>query len=431
MTDTHDEIRALRVMVDELKAEPPPELPWDAIEQRLMARVAARDAAGARARASWMQPDSAVSRALGVCAAAAAIAIGVSGFGQPSERSSAPSRADTSVSPVARRDPPRRVDANAVASAPGATRGERDLRALTVGDVIESGDAPITFARDGLVAWTLASHSAVRVRSMGNGGNGVGHTVALDRGSIRAEVTPRDLAEGLVEAFAVEVGKTRVAVHGTAFSVSIEADRAIVDVEHGAVAIGPVGHVGVTTGHLLIGPKRASFSLDGARSGLLLPRDPTPAPVVALAPRPLAAAPAAPIEAVEPGPAPAVAQAVEPVARARQPQPIAAGPAAPPQAPKPEAAAPAPPPAAPLLTVAAVRARLDQCFRTTYEPGSSAVQISVSSTLRVSLHADGSVRSARFDPPLKPEMVGCAGSIMGGRFAEGTGNIDIPVSYRP
>ena len=83
-------------------------------------------------------------------------------------------------------------------------------------------------------------------------------------------MTPRDPSEGLVEAFAVEVGGTRVAVHGTAFSVKREGDRVLVDVVHGTVAVGPVGHVGATTGHLLVGPSRASFSLDGGRTARLL-----------------------------------------------------------------------------------------------------------------------------------------------------------------
>jgi hypothetical protein len=431
VSDTHDEIRALRVMVDELKAEPVPELPWDAIEQKLLARVEQRDRATARDRARWLRPGTALTRSLGVCAAAAAIALGVSGFGQPSDGSPLGSRSPQATPSGAHQAEPRHVDVAAVALAPRASKGERDLGALAVGDIVESGDAPIAFARAGLVAWTLAPHSAVRVRSMGDATSGVGHTVALERGSIRAEVTPRDPSEGLVEAFAVEVGKTRVAVHGTAFSVSMTSDRAIVDVEHGAVAVGPVGHIGATTAHLLVGPKRASFSLDGGRTALLLPRDPSPSVGVRIAALP-PTAPAAPppAQASEPVPAPIAEPPahVEPVARARQPQPVAA---ATPPAPKPEVAEPVAPAAPPLLTVASVRARLQQCFRSTYEPGSSSVQISVSSTLRVSVNPDGSVRSARFDPPLKPEMVGCAGGIMGGRFAEGTGNVDIPVSYRP
>ena len=173
----------------------------------------------------------------------------------------------------------------AVAFEPGSVR-VRDLSALRVGDVVEAGDAPVPLRprRAGDVgdgARLRGARALHRSRwgrppcprpSPAKGASGVGYTVALERGAIRAEVTPRDPSEGLVEAFAVEVGGTRVAVHGTAFSVKIEGDRAIVDVEHGAVAVGPVGHVGATTGHLLVGPSRASFSLDGGRTARLLAR---------------------------------------------------------------------------------------------------------------------------------------------------------------
>ena len=417
MSEKHDDIRALRVMVEELRAEPPPELPWDTIEQRLLAQIT-RESATRRARAE----GSPIARVLGFAAAAAVIALGIGGAVGAADLPR-PAAAHT-----------RRVEAAHVALAPGeaGARGDRDLRALEVGDVIEAGAAPITFAREGLVAWTLAPGSALRVRSMGAARSGVGHTVALERGSIRAEVTPRDAAEGLVEAFAVEAMGTRVAVHGTAFSVTLVDGRAVVDVEHGAVAIGPIGHVGTTTGHLLVGPTRASFSLDGARSARLLPRAaPAPAPIAAALPDPAHDhAPgevAAPPER-EPDAPPAAAPHAVPVS-ARAPEP--ASPAIAPPVPEPSVAALPAPAAPPPLTVATVRAHLLQCFRTAYEPGSSSVQISVSSTLRLALNPDGSVRSARFEPPLKPEMVACTGSIMGGRFADAGAAVDVPVTYRP
>lgn len=412
MSETHDDIRALRVMVEELRAEPPPELPWDTIEQRLLAQIT-RESATRRARAE----GSPIARVLGFAAAAAVIALGIGGAVGGAEL------------PRVAAAHARHVEATRVALAPGeaGARGDRDLRALEVGDVVEAGAAPITFAREGLVAWTLAPGSALRVRSMGAARSGVGHTVALERGSIRAEVTPRDAAEGLVEAFAVEAMGTRVAVHGTAFSVTLVDGRAVVDVEHGAVAIGPIGHVGTTTGHLLVGPTRASFSLDGARSARLLPRAaPAPAPIAAALPDP--ARGPAPGEAA----APPEREPDAPPAPATQAVPVSArAPAIAPPVPEPSVAALPAPAAPPPLTVATVRAHLQQCFRTAYEPGSSSVQISVSSTLRLALNPDGSVRSARFEPPLKPEMVACAGSIMGGRFADAGAAVDVPVTYHP
>jgi hypothetical protein len=300
-----------------------------------------------------------------------------------------------------------------------------------VGDVIRAGDAPVRFSQAGLVSWTLEPGSALRVRS-----TGVGHTVALESGSIRAEVTPRDPSEGLVEAFAVEVGRTRVAVHGTAFSVTIEGPRAVVDVEHGAVAVGPIGNAGATTGHLLVGPARASFSLDGGHTARLLDRPLQATASAAPAPAPVAAAdtearadraalhdePAAP--PVE-RPAPGAAQAPGAVAPAH-------GSAHPAEGAAPALAAAPAAPEPPRLTVATVRARLDRCFRQTFEAGSFAPGFSTSHTLHIEVKPDGSVLSARFDPPLKPEMASCAGgAIFGGRFADDTGHLDIPITFQP
>jgi hypothetical protein len=411
VSETHDEIRALRVMVEELRAEEPPELPWDTIEQRLLARIA-RSAASAGPGlvhlAPRRAPVSAFPRVLMFAAAAAAIALGIGTIAGSGEM------------PRAEAPAAHPVDAATVAEAPGA--------ALRAGDVIEAGAGPFAFGRSGLVTWTLAPGSAARVRSMGERGSGVGHTVALERGTIRAEVTPRDPAEGLVEVFAVEVGGTRVAVHGTAFSVTIDGGRAVVDVEHGAVAVGPVGHVGATTGHLLVGPARAVFSLDGGPEARMLPREAQVVAVAALSPAP----PSAPA----PAPQPVVtgdtaAPPVAVVAAHAEPQgPIAAVAVPAKSLPAPEKqAVEAPVPAAPALTEATVRARLAQCFRHTHDLDASST-FSVESTLRLKIRADGSA-SGHFDPPLKPEFTVCAGTAIAGRFAEGERTLDIPFVFKP
>jgi FecR protein len=412
VSQTHDEIRALRVMVDELRAEPPPELPWEAMERRLLASIAEQPAIRRFAATPGPRPEtSPFARVLGFAAVAAALALAIG------------SVAGSGEMPVAATPARHTIDAAAVALAPAGEGSPRahELSALHTGDVVDSGEAAVSFGQAGLVTWTLAPHSVVRVRS-----TGIGHTLALESGSLRAEVTPRDPAEGLVEAFAVEVEGTRVAVHGTAFSVKREGAWATVDVEHGAVAIGPVGYVGATTGHLLVGPARASFSLDGGRNARLLamggPESPPKPPgdvVAALIATPIlpSSGGAPTVAAVEEAPTPAAAS--KPVLAVRAPaHPVAEPPA-------PEA-----PSAPPRLTVAVVQGRLDRCFRQHYEASTSGVRVSVASTLSIDVNADGTW-SARFSPPLKPEMQDCAGSAMGGRFADGAGHIDIPVSFQP
>ena len=402
MSEPNDDVQGLRLLVEELRAEEPPELPWDAIERRLMAEIARRERVentrAARGRAG-------LSQAFAFAAAAACLVLG--GFAAGSGEHYGPPREatrDVSVASVA-----------LAPSEPGA-RGERDLLALMPGDVIQAGDAPVTFSHADTLAWRLAPESSLVVRSLGH--DGVGHTVALERGSIRAEVTPRDPSEGLIEAFAVEVGNTRVAVHGTAFTVTRDGDRVIVDVEHGSVAVGPitrgspVGQAFMTTGHLLIGPRRASFSLDGGRSARFLPREEaSPAKLSAATP---VAAPTHDDPARSPSPP-------QEAREARAPAPIhAPPPQGAPSLPEPTAKPSLPEPA--LLTVASVRAQLAQCFAKTYEVGS----FSVSSTFRLVLKPDGSVQSARFDPPVKPEFQVCASGAIAGRFAEGPGPLDIP-----
>jgi hypothetical protein len=439
VSQTHDEIRALRVMVDELRAEPPPELAWDAVEQRLLARLAQedRDAHGSVRKlhtrtlfapgSAQKAPASSFSRVVGFAAAAAVLAFGVGSMSRSAE--------------IAGTDAPPRhvVEVSSFGAAPGSSA--RDLSRLAQGDVVEAGDAPVTFAQAGLVAWTLAPGSALRVSSVG-----VGHTVTLERGAIRAEVTPRDPSEGLVEAFAVEVGGTRVAVHGTAFSVKIAGDRILVDVEHGTVAVGPKGHVGVTTGHMLVGPTRASFSLDGGRSARLVDRTPDAFVTMTAAParsEPVAMAlpgsePVAVPAVVPPGDAPVAADhgAAHPIDGALAVVAPRHGAAAHPAPAAQPAAAPAAPPEPPRLTADIVRARLERCFRqqadATRESGVSTLHIDpISTTLSIDLNPDGTTRSSRFTTRIKTELVLCAGSAISGRFADGLGHVDIPVTFQP
>ena len=412
--------RALRVMTEELRAEATPELPWAEVERKLMLEVVKRDAASQAREAA--APRSAFMQTFAFAAVAALIALGVSTAG------------GGGAAPTATRPEPVAVDIAQIQAASGEP-GAHDLAKVNAGDVIVTGEAAVTFRREGVVAFTLAPSSRITVRSTGDS-RGVGTTVQLEQGAIHAEVTPRAAAEGLVEAFAVEVERTRVAVHGTAFSVGRTATGILVDVEHGTVAVGPAGNVGVTTGHLLVGPSRASFSLDGGRLARFLPRDPAPQIVAVAAPSPgvvTGATLAGAVAVVDPQEVAVAAPGVYAALPAHLGAPSIAAPIAAPGAPIAEVAVVAPavvaPPAA--LSEAVIVARLRQCFERSYAADSgAAVPLSVVSTLHLSLQADGSVRSAIFNPPLKPELMACAGGAISGKFAEGNRRIDLPVSFR-
>src|SRR4029079_6822731 len=136
------------------------------------------------------------------------------------------------------------------------------LRDSIPAEAAESGAEPLSYHRAGVVSFTLAPRSRVEMASSDPGSM----TVTLIHGSIHADVIPHPNGE----AFAVEIDRTRVAAHGTSFTVTRHENHAMVDIEHGAVAVGPVGHPGSTQGWLLVGPDRAMFSLDGAREATWL-----------------------------------------------------------------------------------------------------------------------------------------------------------------
>jgi ferric-dicitrate binding protein FerR (iron transport regulator) len=417
-----------------LRAEEPPEPRWDAIERELFARLEA-PAPAVRAARPQRSP---LGRALAFAAAAAAIALVVLA-------------ASRSAPPVASVAAPRARDLAEVPWAAGGAgaAGDRDFRALRSGDSIETADAAVSFIDAGSVRWTLLPRSRVVVRAVGAAG--VGHVVALEQGSLRAEVVTRAPEEGLVEAFAVDVGGTRVAVHGTLFTVTRLDDRVEVDVEHGTVAVGPAAYRGATTARLLVGPSRGTFSLDGGRAARLLPRPAQPegAPSVAT-PAPSPRSPAADAQAPSKAAAGrAVAALAEESAEPAEPA-EAAGVARPAESAEPDApelAAPLPPssvepapvPAAPApeagaaplpsrLTPASVQALLSGCFARESARGSSSVRRSVVSTLRISVRPDGGIAALRFDPPLRPALQACAEGLYRGRFAGGPQQIDIPLT---
>ncbi|WP_437874997.1 FecR domain-containing protein [Sorangium sp. So ce513] len=437
--------RAREHMEQLLRAEEPPEPRWDAIERELFARI--EEPAPVRRAAPPRR--SPLGRALGFAAAAAAIAFAILAAG----RSAPP----VAVAPA----PPRARDLAEIPRAPGAA-DDLDFRALRPGDSVETAAYAVSFADVGSVRWTLLPDSRAVVRAVGAAG--VGHVIALERGSVRADVVTRAPEEGLVEAFAVEVDGTRVAVHGTLFTVTRLDGRVEVDVEHGTVAVGPAAYRGATTARLLVGPSRGTFSLDGGRDARLLqrPAEQDSAPAAA-SPPPPAPPPAPPQPATadahppsgsaaaagvvahdEERAAPAASSVAEPIAPppAEPPpaepastyaEPAAAPPSvAPPPAAQPSAAAPAavaqqasPPP---VLTPASVQSLLSSCFARETAGGSTSVRRSIVSTLRISVRPDGRVAGVRFDPPLRPALQACAEGLYRGRFAGGPRQIEIPLT---
>lgn len=385
----HDRTReVLRALVVELRDEPTRELDWGRVDATVRGLPALEPA---RRRPLWTV--GALAATLAGLAAALGLAMAPD----------APKPA-ASVDQAARRA----IDPTAIPRAPGEG-GALDLAALHEGDLVEATSTALTFVRTAAVRWTLAPSSRARIRALGR--DGVGHVVALEEGSLQADVTPRPASEGLVEAFAVEVGATRVAVHGTSFRVTRRDADVVVAVERGAVAVGPVGHVGATTGRLLVAPMRAAFSLDGGRSARFISAEEAAAPSLTERSRPLGAAPSIPSER-HPPPA----------------EPNRARPAVA-DAPRGDAAPAKAAGAAPHLTSAAVQATLARCFDDAFAARSSNVKLTVSSTLHLDLRGDGTIAAARFEPPLLPALQACAERMMSGAFSGQERTMSIPIQF--
>ncbi|HEX3345602.1 MAG TPA: FecR domain-containing protein [Polyangiaceae bacterium] len=279
--------------------------------------------------------------------------------------------------------------------------------ALHEGNLVEARGAQATLERVGKLTLVFERGSRATVTHVDGA-----LVLALESGAVEAQVVP--VPSG--EAFAVDVGHSRVAVHGTHLRVARIADHVVVDLSEGVVSLGEAPRVGSTLGALLTAPAHAEFTANEPEATLALSHDPaavrapvtlgasTPArsalPSVALSPPPR-------VEPGEPKPAAVVAAPHEGHA-ANSPSRVAAAAEANPEA----------------VIASAVRACLAE------RPRADNVTVVVSTTVHVGVGADGVVTSARFDPPVAPDVNACAsGAIYKARFAHG-GSVTIPVDLK-
>ncbi len=274
---------------------------------------------------------------------------------------------------------------------------------LALGDEIETRGVSATIDRPGKLTLVLEAGSRARVT----------HTqgalvLALESGAVEAQVVP--VASG--EAFAVDIEGTRTAVHGTHLRVariagagSTDAERVEIDLNEGVVVVGPAPREGSTLGTLLTAPAHADFDPAEPSSSLAVGHDPAAvrAPVAIAAASPsagnaaslLVPAPSHPVEA-RPSPTGVTAGSVLPPARL----PPSASSAVP------TPAEPAADPDAATTLAAAVRACLAS------RPSSENVTVEVHTTLHVELDDAGNARSARFEPPVAPDVNTCAAAVI-------------------
>ena len=391
--------QALAALTKEASEQPLPEIDWERLESKVLAGCAITTAPATVtsriARAPWAPAPPTWSSSpwpMAIAAAAAAAVI----VGNPAGSLDAPGRPERAHSVTK----PRSSIAN--------------LGSLDVGDVAETGLHSAVYDEPGVARVALAPSSRFEVVANDlDAERAGGMTVALSHGSIHADVTPR--TDG--EVFAVEVERTRIAVHGTSFTVSREGDRVVVDVAHGSVAVGPVGHRGATHGWLVVGPDRASFSLDGARAAAWL----GPAPSTASASVQPTAEPIAAVvanTAASRAKRPSITGTASPrvdmtaagsnkgevaVATGTNPKVTGWGEGA--------TAVGRDPSEQEAAEVAAILRHLSAC----YEKQASAfgVRFSVESSLTLTILQSGAIREGVFLPPLSPTLMSCADKAIG------------------
>ena len=344
MSQPGTEMRALRQVVRDLVAEPVPSVDFDRMEDTLRRKLQCeppRRAPAPRTMAVWL------AAALAATAVAAAAVLG-------------PRWASPESAPVGRGAP-----TQPAAAEEEVVQGDR----LLVGQRLVTSAAPLRVEHPERASWTLAPHSSARlVRS------GEQIAVELQFGALLASVAPSSRPES----FAVEVGETHVAVHGTVYRVSRREETAHVEVLHGTVAVGARSEAARVW--LLTAPATGRFSLDGRRLDT--------AELAKTAPRSVPRAPpsarsAAASDAVgRVGPRPSSEQDPEPL----EPHPSGA---------ELERALE--------LLIEDVR----DCFASHTQPSGNVV-IQARSTLHVQVEPSGRVGQLTFDPPLSPAVRACA-----------------------
>jgi hypothetical protein len=146
------------------------------------------------------------------------------------------------------------VGAVRISNASGEEAAAKMGASVRVGDEVETHGVRALFEANGRATWLVEDESDFSVTRAGN----AAIVLALEHGAVEAQVVP--VAAG--EAFAVDVGDVRVAVHGTHLRVARDGDGVTVDLTEGVVSIGKPPKVGSTFGTIVMAPAHVEFSAD-------------------------------------------------------------------------------------------------------------------------------------------------------------------------
>jgi len=332
---TPDHDSAYERTLAEVRRSNPEALDWKRVESRLLARLDREPARTPPRHGRWLG----VGVAAGVALAASVMVLVMSLRGAPEPVAQAP------VLPV---DSTNLVSATKVES-----------HTLTEGRRFVAGVGGTKVKQPGLADWWLTPGSSAEVKALSPA-----VVIQLQAGTLYAEVVP----SAAPESFVVEVGGLRVAVHGTAFSVTREGDDALVRVTEGVVSVGKLGQERPTT--LLRAPASARFTATGARAGAHRQRRGNVSVVEPEAPPPAAAV----VEAEDAG-------ADSPLPKEPSFESVERG-------------------------LAATEDGLRACLRE-HAAHIGSVKLSLHTRVSLKVDADGSLAEYRFVPPLAPAMQGC------------------------
>jgi ferric-dicitrate binding protein FerR (iron transport regulator) len=276
---------------------------------------------------------------------------------------------------------------------------------LGLGDMLETRGVQATIERPGKLSLTLEAGSRTTVVHVRGA-----LVVALESGAIEAQVAP--VAAG--EAFAVDVGNSRVAVHGTRLRVARAGERVVVDLNEGVISVGEAPRLGSVEGATINAPAHVEFMAGDALGTLTQTHDPA---------------------AVRGGDMRSHASTDSPMPRLSLPKPESSASrlgatSSADGRPEPRLApGVGTKPALPIerSPTATITNTVRTCMAE--RPRADNVTVVVRTELHLELADDGSVRTARFEPPVAPDVNACATpSIYRSRFAHG-GSITIPIDF--
>jgi len=343
------EEQALDSLILELREQSSPNIDWDRVEARLLREPRPEAPRASFSNRLWLP-------AAGLLAVAAVATLVVSRKPEPA---------------------PLRVK-------PMAKLGNMPLNGdqLALGTRVTAGNQPLVVEHRGRARWTLEPHATAQVSNAGEF-----LTVSLESGALSAAVVQSPKPE----TFAVEVGGTRVAVHGTSFRVVRLAERVQVEVSEGTVAVEASGTHSAPA-FLLRRDSRGNFALDGRTGSVEGNASAVVANGSGRSHRSLAKAP--------PVASPAPDREKAPTAPPAQPD-AAAEPAAPPE----------PVPVQPSISdiengVSSAVELMNRCFND--QTRSTGIHVSANTGLTLSVAPDGSIQSVTFAPPLAPAVEDCA-----------------------